>query len=295
MRLSTSTNILYERINGEPVAQETSIRLCAQAGYEVLDFCFHDSVTSKSRFVTDQWQEYVNEMRHLGEGCGVEFPLGHSVVYDFCQNDIDALYYDRMTERCILGAEMLGVSWLVMHPSTVAEEKFCEKKPASRRKNVDFFRKWGQFAAAHHVGLAIEGMWDASLRLDARYATTAEELAELADGVGLSNVAVCWDFEHGSIMGIDQKNAVKKLGNRLKTVHISDQTGIGNIHILPYQGVTNWDEILEALAESGYKGEFNYEIQWYLRRMPEELLLPSLRHSAEIGKWMIRRLEGFRR
>ena len=107
-------------------------------------------------------------------------------------------------------------------------------------------------------------------------------------------MAVCWDFEHGSIMGLNQRHVVERLGKRLKAVHISDQTGINNIHILPYQGVTDWDEVLKALADFGYEGEFNFEIQWYLRRVPEELLLPSIRYSGELGNWMVKQIERFR-
>lgn len=80
MRVSTSTNILYERINGENIDQRTAIRLCAEAGYQVLDFCFHDAVTLKSGFLTDRWQSYMEEMKRTGEACGVEFALGHAVV-----------------------------------------------------------------------------------------------------------------------------------------------------------------------------------------------------------------------
>ncbi len=293
MRVSTSTNILYERINGENIDQRTAIRLCAEAGYQVLDFCFHDAVTLKSGFLTDRWQSYMEEMKRTGEACGVEFALGHAVVYDFCSGTIDREYYDSLMERCILGAEILGIAWLVLHPSTMETERFLPDKPESKKANLAFFQKWGKFALDHGVGLAVEGMWDSTLDVEAKYAISVDELIDLVDGVDLPNVAVCWDFEHGSIMGMNQRHVVERLGKRLKAVHISDQTGINNIHILPYQGVTDWDEVLQALADFGYEGEFNFEIQWYLRRVPEELLLPSIRYSGELGNWMVKQIERF--
>ena len=50
MKLSTSTNMVFERINMEPISQERGILLCVQAGYRVFDFCFHDLITFKSPF-----------------------------------------------------------------------------------------------------------------------------------------------------------------------------------------------------------------------------------------------------
>ncbi|CUP01592.1 MULTISPECIES: sugar phosphate isomerase/epimerase family protein [Hungatella] len=294
MKVSTSTNILFERMSDSNIDQKTAIRLCAEAGYQILDFCFHDAVTSETDFLTDRWQSYMEEIKRTGKEKGVKFPLGHAVIYDFCSAAIDRDYYDRLMERCIIGAEILGIEWLVLHPSTVDTERFSPDKLESEKANLAFFKKWGKFALKHGVGLAVEGMWDSSLDIEAKYAISVDELIRLIDGVGLSNVAVCWDFEHGSIMGLNQRQVVERLGNRLKAVHISDQTGINNIHILPYQGVTDWEEVLRALADFGYDGEFNFEIQWYLRRVPEEMFLSSIRYSADLGAWMVKQIERFR-
>lgn len=38
MKLSTSTNMVFERINMEPISQERGILLCVQAGYRGIRF-----------------------------------------------------------------------------------------------------------------------------------------------------------------------------------------------------------------------------------------------------------------
>ena len=119
----------------------------------------------------------------------------------------------------------------------------------------------------------------------------AEELVELVDAVGMENVGICWDLEHASIMKQDQPKAMKLMGKRLKVTHVSDQTGGDNIHVMPFQGVTDWNAAMEALADIGYEGNLNFEAQWFLNKVPMGLVMPSLRYSVEVGNYLIELFE----
>ena len=62
MKLSTSTNMVFERINMEPISQERGILHCVQAGYRVFYFCFHDLITFKSPFLDERWEAYTEKI-----------------------------------------------------------------------------------------------------------------------------------------------------------------------------------------------------------------------------------------
>ena len=162
------------------------------------------------------------------------------------------------------------------------------------QRNVDFFRRLSDEAGRYGVGIAIEDMWGRTKEGVPRFAIEARELCELIDRVDAENTGACWDAEHGSIERLDQGAAIRLLGPRLKALHISDQTARDNIHILPYMGFTDWDEVLSALAEIGYKNPFTFEIQHYLLYLPLELIPSAVRLSREVGEYMIRRIEAFR-
>jgi sugar phosphate isomerase/epimerase len=49
------------------------------------------------------------------------------------------------------------------------------------------------------------------------------------------------------------------LGDRLLTLHISDNDGIDERHWLPGQGIINWPGFIRALESSNYAGAFVYE------------------------------------
>ena len=51
------------------------------------------------------------------------------------------------------------------------------------------------------------------------------------------------------------------LGNRVKTLHISDHDYLDEQHWLPGEGKINWKEVVSALKEIGYEGVFNYEVE----------------------------------
>ena len=48
MRLSTSTNIYFNRPDGSKAEITESISRCAQAGYRVMDMNFHDCCTFRN-------------------------------------------------------------------------------------------------------------------------------------------------------------------------------------------------------------------------------------------------------
>ena len=285
MKLSTSTNMLFERINMDFVEQKTAIRLCAQAGYKVLDFCFHDLITYQSPFIDDRWEKYIEEMTELASNFGVVYGQGHANVYDFLNPNAGHSFHREITKRCVLASERMGIPWLVIHPSTDFLGAAMVRN--SREKNVEYIKRLAEFAGKHHVGIAVENMWDLHIAPKRYYGDTAEELAELVDAVDMENVGICWDLEHASIMKQDQRKAMELIGERLKVTHISDQTGIDNIHVMPYQGFTDWKECMETLADIGYEGNLNYEAQWFLNKVPMELVPESLKYSIAVGNYLI--------
>jgi len=289
MRLSTSTNILFERNKKEHIPQETSIRLCAEAGYRVMDFCFHDLTTYDSPFLGNRWEHYMDSIRNRAAECGIVFSQSHGILYDFCNVDEDHNTKRRLMERCVLGAKMLGIPWLVIHPYTDFNSPTVVK--TSKEKNIDYISRLGEFADRHGVGIALENMWDLGIAPLRRYGANGEELVDLVDSIG--GIGICWDVEHASIMRQNQTQAITLMGSRLKCTHISDQTGLDNIHILPCLGVTDWDEVMQALARISYTGDFTFETHGFLGRMPMELVPESLKYSVSVGNYLVRKFEHY--
>lgn len=283
MRLSTSTNILFERQNQAPINPLETMVICKNAGFEVLDFCFHDLSTYQNDFLTDSWQDYFKKCKEKADEIGIEFSQGHAVVYDFCRKDISHPHFEQLLTKCIIGAREIGVKWLVLHPSTVHSNRpYLDSKKA----NVEFFKRWVDFASKYQVGLAIENMWDAHISPIKLYCTTAEELVDLVEDV--PGLEICWDQEHSSIMNQDILSSLQLIGSHLKATHISDYTNPRDIHLLPFMGKSNWSEIMNAFKKVNYQGDFDLEIHRYLTKMPLENCEQAIRLSYEIGSTLLK-------
>jgi sugar phosphate isomerase/epimerase len=88
---------------------------------------------------------------------------------------------------------------------------------------------------------------------------TVEELLDLLAPLDAGTFGVCLDTNH--LMGRPQDLAqtVRRLGDRLITLHLSDYDGIDEKHELPGRGVLDWPSFMQALRDIDYQGPFNYE------------------------------------
>lgn len=286
MRLSTSTCIYFNRPGGAKACITDSICLCAQAGYRVMDMNFHDCSNFPTPFRTEQWENWIYKIRETADNCGIEFSQAHSHFYNFCdKNVMNREELDELIMRGIKGAGILGVKWLVIHAATDFNSSTLVK--SSKEKNIEYLKPVIEFAAKCNVGIALENLWDLNISPLRRYTTTAEELVDLADSLPYDNVGICWDFEHAAVMKQDQVAALQLVGSRLKATHVSDYTSVDDVHILPFSGYTDWTSIMKAIKSIYYKGDFTFEIHRHTDRTPEELILPALKYSVDVGNYLL--------
>ncbi|MDR1550471.1 MAG: sugar phosphate isomerase/epimerase [Hungatella sp.] len=293
MVLATSTNIYCEQHNAPDIPMEQSIRTCAAAGYTALDFGFVEFAKRPGRLSGNNWKEEILQYKKLADNLQVRFVQAHATLYDFCNPSADASRLEEMMRHSIEGAALLGASWIVVHPCTRIERGKMARD--THRMNVRFFQELAGYAKQFGVGIAIENMWGKTSEGVRRYAIDVKELIELVDTVDRPNVGACWDTEHGSIEDLDQARAIRLLGDRLKSLHISDESGPQHVHILPYMGRIAWLEILQALADIRYENPFTFEIQHYLPGVPFPLVPSAMRLSAEVGNYMLAQLNTLKR
>lgn len=86
-----------------------------------------------------------------------------------------------------------------------------------------------------------------------------DEHRRAVDGVSdLANVKLCCDVNH--YLSDKAETAIEVLGERIKTLHISDHDYIDERHVLPKDGKIDWMALIGALEKTDYQGVFNYEI-----------------------------------
>ena len=100
-------------------------------------------------------------------------------------------------------------------------------------------------------------------------------------------LGICLDTGHLAINGGACDEFVRKAGNRLKALHITDCVDRKTDHILPYgAGNIEWEKLIHALKEISYDGLFNFEVPRE-RTCPYPILLKKLDYSLELAKLML--------
>lgn len=81
------------------------------------------------------------------------------------------------------------------------------------------------------------------------------------------NVKCVIDLNH--IFLDDVADFIFGLKDKTVTLHVSDNDGADERHMLPSDGVQDWMNILSALEESGYSGVFTYEVGLGKKYIPD--------------------------
>ena len=78
------------------------------------------------------------------------------------------------------------------------------------------------------------------------YLVSNEELLALAEEVAGPWVGVCYDSGHAHVTG-DATEVLKMLAPHVVTVHLHDNDGAGDQHLIPGQGTIAWEPLVRAL------------------------------------------------
>ena len=97
------------------------------------------------------------------------------------------------------------------------------------------------------------------------YTRDPDRLVGLMDSLGAPNVGVVIDTGHRNLVG-DPVAALQTVGPHLITLHIQDNHGEQDEHLLPGLGNIAWKDVVQTLQDVGYEGVFMYELN-----RPEDL------------------------
>lgn len=168
-------------------------------------------------------------------------------VLDPQQREENLLFF----EEVIRLSSIFNPQCLVLHPGsdTIKDESTREERLKCSRNSICRLA-----IAAKQIGalLCIENL---PRTCPGR---TAEEIEYLTTDI--PNVAVCFDTNH-LLLG-SHKDFLKKVGDRIRTLHVSDYDGVDEKHWLPMHEKTiiDWTTFYKDLKKTGYKGVFMFEV-----------------------------------
>lgn len=173
----------------------------------------------------------------------------------------------RQYQTAVQLAAEIGATRVVLHEGHMSYWKLDRR--AAWQAAIDGLSQVSALAKQNGITIALENTNYGKL---AMYKTWQEWL-EIAAQVNDPTLRLTLDTGHAQIAGWDIATVIRALGDRIAQIHLSDNQGAADDHLLPGDGMVNWQAILQAIHESGCRAT------WILESGP----LPSARELS-IGK-----------
>ncbi len=222
-----------------------------------------------------------------------KYQIALEQMHAYIQADVaclDAARRERDMEAVIgdlKSCSRLGIPVAVIHPGGHTDTSHEDATQVNRQRLESFARL---AAVCDDVGvkLAVENTTDrppGDQRRRRRYGAMLEEVLQLCE-VAPELLGVCLDTSHANIQGLDIPQAIRQCGDRLWAVHISDNYGLQDDHLIPGYGVIEWGPVVAALREINYDRPFNLEVPGACRGDRSLLALRS-RHGLEVCRQLL--------
>lgn len=233
------------------------VRLLSKAGFRYIDLSLYTVAPDDELLLDADWERNLDALLGYAGTHGLSFVQCHSPD----TNPLDPSQFDRAVAWNLRAIEIcgrLGIPQMVVHsgwdPGATRDEWYV--------RNKRFFEKLFDAMEKYHVHVLHENTTNANMPWF--YPKTGAEMRAFSEYVDHPLFHSCWDTGHANIEG-SQYDEIQAIGNDLYGVHINDNRGMQDEHVIPYFGTVNMDEILHALADVDFRGPFVFEAGSTLR------------------------------
>ncbi len=225
-------------------------------------------------------------------------------------------------------ADANGMLYQSVHAPFTNSAKLWDPDPSVSRPAVDELRACAEETASVGVGIMVAHTFigfdkhepnevgvenyrrvaehAASLGIKVAFENTEgiEYLHAVMSGTAdMDNVGFCWDTGHEMCYN-HSEDMLALYGNRLIATHINDNLGIrdfggritfiDDLHLLPFDGIANWQGIAARLDREGFGGPLTFELNRqskpgrrendiYQKLSPEEYLTEAYKRACRVA------------
>ena len=249
---------------------EEAVKRIAQAGFDGIDFWGG----RPHAYRKDLNQTEVTKIKHLTKALGLAvasfIPAQFRYPTSLCsQNEVirqDSVAYikDSIQTAAGLGSPVVSVC--------PGHSLFGQTTTAARdclRRSLD---ELCLFAAPYSIRIAIEP----ADRYETDLINTIPDALRMIDQLGHDNLGVVLDCGHSYVVGESAAEAVVLSQDRLFHVHVDDNNGLRDQHLIPGEGTFNFAPFLEALEKRNYQGYLCVELSWDVTVDPDPAAAQAL-------------------
>lgn len=289
MLLSTQTDYL-----GRTHGDEEAIRLLKKGGFDAFDFSFFRMFSEKDYWTNQpDFRETAKHLRAVADACKIVCNQAHAPFASTTGDKAGDEERFQSILRSMEAAAILGAKAIVVHP--VQHLPYVINAKELHRLNMEFYRQLIPYCEQFGIQVACENMWQRNKeagRIVDSVCASPEEFCEYLDELNSSWVVGCLDIGHVALVDRDLPTFIKTMGpKRLRALHVHDNTLWEDSHTLPFTMKIDFDAVTAALGEIGYEGDFTFEADNFLRKLPTELEDDAVRFMEKVGRCLIAKIE----
>ncbi len=292
MRLSFCSDVVLRPFDGD---YDKAFSALKQAGITALDYYDYQKISlGKSASEEDR---YCKELLDACKRHDIVIGQAHAPYLEYKTEEefLGTEFFEKVV-RCIEHVARLGVKYLVVHPNNPEGIDFFRNAQPfdysrlidhNKELNLRYYERFIPYLKKTGVMICIENLFSYDILMQ-RHALSvcgdADETNFYIDTLGEAYFGACYDSGHLNHHAGDEGEYVRKLGKRLKCLHLHDSWGKAfhgmDWHMMPGQGDVDWYKIADALKEVGYEGTANFEVA---PPKYKEWILPQLNYIGTVG------------
>ncbi len=263
-----------QRIYGDKGALEKA----AEIGADCVDFATHyfdkriwDYREPTSIFAQgdEAVVQYCTELRKYAESLGIWINQTHGRGEGFVNNKEDDDAQVENARLDLLAASALGAEVCIVHNATSINHGPNPDPKLMRNLSFDQYTRMLPYAAEYKVKLATETFGDAVCYNSVDFFGDIREFLMTYNRIYAASpyrdwFTVCMDTGHSNkasrFGNPSAGDVIRMIGSNITALHLNDNDTLTDQHKIPMTGTIDWNDTLNALAEIGYNGVYNMEL-----------------------------------
>ncbi len=296
MKLATTTGDFFSYTDSQAV----SLAHIRKAGFRYADYNFGCDYNLKNGVYEKDFKRHFEEIGELTENLDIKLIQAHAPMGKPL-TDGGRLLAD--TLRCVEACGAWNIENLVVH-SGYSHGLSPEK---TRERNKEFFMPLLECAEKYHVNILIENF--NKMCVEGLYwVDNATDLLRMIEYINHPLLHAVWDTGHANMQDTPQDEELRLLGKHVRALHVQDNHGNSDSHLVPFLGTMNLDAVMTGLTDIGYDGYFTFEVGGFfcpsekrraytrntrLANAPIELRDAFERYLYELGKCILEKYDCF--
>ena len=174
---------------------------------------------------------------------------------------------------CMEAGKLLGAEAMLVSIGHGGDVPVAER----RRRLVKSLEVLSSSARDFEISLLVETL----TRYESNTCTSLEELVQLLNELDRDNLLGMCDLAVPFTNGEDPADYVRRLGRRMGHLHLTDNDGVSDIHLIPGEGKIPFRETLRHIREAGYDGTATIELVTNYLDAPAEAAEKAIRAVRE--------------